>query len=272
MFRRAEVVPAGEPVEGEPIEASLSTPPPHLTGALDAMLSVRPCFRGQLRGYDRMQVDNYVAWAETEMQAMRRQSDLLLGRCGAAQAELEISRRLLSQSPRGRELSSASDRVGEMLRLAADEASSMTAAGADEAARILAEARLEADARLRKAHEIKQAAMAASDQIREQTRREREEATGIIERARRQAQELLHDAATERDRLAAEAADARARLAAVQAEVDDLRRQRDEARQLLRRLTDQMGQALEAVSAVVPDERVLAGERVLFNGNVAQLT
>src|SRR4051794_1814886 len=122
MFRRAEVALADERVEDEPVEASLVeaslvepsfleaslvTPPPHVTGALDAMLSVRPCFRGALRGYDRMQVDNYVAWAESELQAMRRQSDLLLGRYGAAQAELEISRRLLSQSPRGRELSSA---------------------------------------------------------------------------------------------------------------------------------------------------------------------
>jgi hypothetical protein len=52
----------------------------------------------------------------------------------------------------------------------------------------------------------------------------------------------------------------------VQDEVDDLRRQRDEARQLLRRLTDQIGQALEAVSAVVPEERIL------FDNNVAQLT
>jgi cell division septum initiation protein DivIVA len=266
MLRRVEADAAEEWTEEESLAESLFSPPPHVTGALDAMLSTRPCFRGALRGYDRMQVDNYVAWAESELQAMRRQSDLLLGRFGAAQAELEISRRLLSQSPRGRELSTASDRVGEMLRLAADEASSMTAAGADEAERILAEARLEADARLRKAQEIKQLAIATSDQIREQARREKAEAAGLLERARQQADELLRDAATERDRLTGEAADARARLAAVQDEVDDLRRQRDEARQLLRRLTDQIGQALEAVSAVVPEERII------FDNNVAQLT
>jgi cell division septum initiation protein DivIVA len=262
MFRRAEAVSAGERDEEEPVEASLFTPPPHVTGALDAMLSTRPCFRGALRGYDRLQVDNYVAWAESELLTVRRQNDHLLGRYGAAQAEVEISRRLLSQSPRGRELSSASDRVGEMLRLAADEASSMTAAGADEAERILAEARLEADARLRKAQEIKRLAMTAS----EQARRERAEAAGLLERARRQAEELLSHAASERDQLTSEAADARARLAAVQEEVDDLRRQRDEARQLLRRLTDQIGQALEAVSAAVPEERII------FDNNVAQLT
>ena len=267
MFGRADAGPAGEwDDEGEPAEARPVSLPPHLTGDLDALLSTRPCFRGALRGYDRMQVDNYVAWAEAEMTTMRRQTDHLLGRYGAAQAELEISRRLLAHSPRGRELSSASDRVGEMLRLAADEATSMTAAGADEAERILAEARLEADARLRKAQEIKQLATAASDQIREQARRERAEATGMLERARRQAQELLREAAEERDRLTGEAADARARLVAMEAEVDDLRRQRDEARHLLRRLTDQIGQALDAVSAVVPEERVL------FDGNVAQLT
>jgi cell division septum initiation protein DivIVA len=170
MIRRVEAVTAEDRDEGEPAEGPTLAPPPHLAGDLDGLLSTRPCFRGALRGYDRIQVDNYVAWAESELVTLRRQSDHLLGRYGAAQAELEISRRLLAQSPRGRELSSASDRVGEMLRLAADEATSMTAAGADEAERILADARLEADARLRKAHEIKEAALAASDQMREQAR------------------------------------------------------------------------------------------------------
>jgi len=59
---------------------------------------------------------------------------------------------------------------------------------------------------------------------------------------------------------------------ALQRQVEDLRRQRDEARSLLRRLTEQIGQALDAVSAVVPDERITREDRIIFDGNIAQLT
>jgi cell division septum initiation protein DivIVA len=271
MIRRAAVVPGEdcnrergreECRSGAAVVGELRP----VTGDLDALLSTQPCFRGALRGYDRSEVDNYVAWAEAEMVAMRRQTDQLLTRHGAALVQLQAVRRRLAQSSRGRDLSSASDRVQEMLRLAAEEASRIAAAGAEEAKQILAEARLEADARLCKAREIKQAAIAAADQLREQARTERAEAAEVLERARRQAQELLRDASAERDRLAAEATDARARLAAVQEEVDDLRHQRDEARRMLCRLTDQIGEAIDAVTAVMPHERIV------FDNNVAQLT
>jgi cell division septum initiation protein DivIVA len=267
MFRRVETDPAeGGDAEGKLLEGEPLPIPADLSGNLDGLLSTRPCFRDRLRGYDRRQVDHYVAWAEAELVARRRQADLLLGRLGAARAELERSHRLRARSNRGRDLSAASDRVGQMLQLAAAEASSMAEASAEEAERILGEARMEADARLRKAQEIRRAAVAVSDQLREQARRERAEAAGTLERARRQAETLLRDASAERDRLIGEAADAQARLAAAQEEVDDLRRQRDEARQMLCRLTDQIGQALDAVTAAVPNERVL------FDNNVAQLT
>ena len=40
----------------------------------------------------------------------------------------------------------------------------------------------------------------------------------------------------------------------MQAEVDDLRRQRDQARQSLRGLTDRIGEALQAVAATGTDD------------------
>ena len=129
---------------------------PNLTGDLDSLLSTAPCFRVRARGYDRLQVDNYVAWAEAELATGRREIDHLLARYGACSAELEISRRLLAQAPKGVDLSAVSDRVRDMLRLAADEATAMVDAARDEADRLLAETRAEADARLRKAHEIKE--------------------------------------------------------------------------------------------------------------------
>jgi cell division septum initiation protein DivIVA len=263
MVRNAEEIPAEDWRGGEPVEAEpLPQPPPRSAGDLDALLDTRPCFHGQLRGYDRMQVDNYVAWAEDEIAAMRRQTDALLARLGATQAELEISRRLLDQSPRGRELSSASDRVGEMLRLAADESAAMTATAAEEADRMLAEARVEADARLAKVQEMKRAALVSCDEMREKARRDRAEAGSLLVRARKQAEEILTEAAARRDRLTSEAADARARLATMQEEVDDLRRQRDEARLLLRRLTEQISQALDAVTSGVPEGRIRFGRNV----------
>ena len=241
---------------------------PNLTGDLDELLASRPIFRTRVHGYDPLQVDNYTAWAEAELTTLRRQVDHLLVRFGDASAELEISRRLLAQVPRGREVFPVSERVQEMLQLASDEAAALTEQGAEEAERIIAEARTEADARLRKAHEIKEAAVAAADELREHARRVRAEADALMEKARHEAAELLGTAAAEQERLAAEGARERDRLAAaaadrlasVQTEVDDLRRQRDQARQSLRGLTDRIGEALQAVAATAPDD---------MRGNVA---
>jgi cell division septum initiation protein DivIVA len=246
---------------------------PNLTGDLDELLGHRPVFRTRVNGYDRLQVDNYAAWAEAELGALRREVDHLLVRFGQSSAELEISRRLLADAPR-REVVPVSDRVQEMLRLASEEAAALAEAGAQEAERLVADARTEADARLRKAHEIKELAIRVADELQEQARRLRAEATAYLETARHQAAALLREAAVERGRLDAEAARERdraaavaeARLADVQAEVDDLQRQRDQARQSLRGLTDRIGEALQAVAAVAPDD--MRGTNVAVEGMI----
>ncbi|MET0763227.1 MAG: hypothetical protein ABWY29_00075 [Blastococcus sp.] len=236
---------------------------PNLAGDLDEMLGLAqgPVFRTRQRGYDRLQVDNYAAWAESELATTRREVDEVLSRYGACAAELEITRRQLAEAARGRVVFPVSGRVEEMLRLAADEAAAITEAGAGEADRLVAEARTEADARLRKAHEIKEMAVAAAEELREQARRECAAATADRERARTDAEEILRAAVGERERLDEEAAEERrradraanARLLAVQEQVDALRRQRDEARQSLRQLIDRIGQALQAVVGTLPD-------------------
>jgi chromosome segregation ATPase len=269
------------------------SPVPAFTGALDTMLGSAPVFRSRMRGYDSAEVDTYVSWAESELRSARRQVDDLLARFGACSAELEISRRLLADAPRGR-VFPVSERVEEMLQLAADEAAAMTENAAREAEHLLVEARSEADARLRKAHEIKEAAVRAADELRDQARKERAVAQSVLDRARTEAAEVLRSAAAERDRLGEEAAHERDRLAAVaaterdrlaavaaeerrrlddeaarareeaattaaerladlQAEVADLCRQRDEAHQSLRGLSSRIGEALQAVAAAVPD-------------------
>jgi colicin import membrane protein len=283
MAVRAEIG-TGDRTDGGPQErAERNGPLPAFAGALDQMLGTAPVFRSRLRGYDPLEVDNYVTWAESELRTVRRQVDDLLSRFGACSAELEISRRLLADAPRGRVVFPVSDRVEEMLRLAAEEAAAITDAGAREAEHLVAEARSEADARLRKAHEIKQMAVAAADELRDHARRQQAEATAMLERAREEAAQLLRSAAEERERLGAEAAEERQRLAMeaaqelqqaaaaaeerlaeLQEEVADLRRQRDQARQSLRGLSSRIGEALQAVAATVPD--AVGGTNVAVEG------
>jgi cell division septum initiation protein DivIVA len=235
---------------------------PNLQGDLDELMDHRPVFRVRMQGYDRLEVDNYTAWVEGELVAVRREVDHLLRRFGECSAELEISRRLLAEAPPGREAFPVSQRVRELLRLAEDEAAAITEAGAHEAERVIAEARTEADARLRKAHEIKEMAVGTADELLEQARRDRAIAAASIERARTAAAEILKQAAVEREQQAMQAAAERERavaaataeLAAVQNEVDELRRQRDDVRQTLRGLPDRLGEALEAVAAMAPED------------------
>jgi chromosome segregation ATPase len=236
-----------------------STPWPNLRGDLDEMLGSAPSFRGSVRGYDRAQVDNYVAWAESELFATRRHAEHLLDRYARCASEVHRLRREAAEAP---------ERTGDALRLAADEAAQLTAAAAVDAERIRAEARAEAEARLEKVARIREAARAGVDELEGRARAERAEAAAVLQRARAQAAALLADAATERDRLEAEAARAAARaeaasarLAAVQEEVDDLRRQRDGAQDSLRRLTARIGEALQSVAVTAADDGVVIVER-----------
>jgi cell division septum initiation protein DivIVA len=253
---------------GEPVEVRSAR------GDLAELMDHRPVFRVRLQGYDRLEVDNYTAWAEGELVAARRQVDHLLSRYGECSAQLEISRRLLADAPRGRGAFPVSERVQEMLRLAAEEAAALTEAGEREAERIVAEARTEADARLRKAHQIKEMAVAAADELVEHARRERATAAQAVERAEVEAAEILRRAADERARLADQAererrraaADAATHLAAVQAQLADLDRQREHARQVVRDLADRIGNALDAVAGIAPED--LPRTHVI-RGNVA---
>jgi cell division septum initiation protein DivIVA len=290
MFRRTEVAPDGSGREPDGPRPAGTTPAgnfvvdpemPNFSGDLAALFTTAPVFRSSVRGFDRLQVDNYVSWAEAELRAARRETDDLVERYGRACAELEISRRLLARSPEGQEMTVLSERMGRMLRMAADEAAALSAAGQAEADQILADARTEADARLRKAHEIKQLAIEASDRMREEARLLRAEATAEVDRARAQAAQILRDAAGERQRLAVEAAEARSRaeaelaqwlsdtraaarreqeetaaaaeavLAEMKGELDELHRRRDRACESLLRLNEQIGVALDTVADVV---------------------
>jgi len=185
VFRRNEV-PAGVGSGGLPTPRT----DPATPGELDVLLEPRPAFRAALRGYDRLQVDNYVAWARTELLAVRRANDDLMSRYGACAAELEISRRLLACSPAGREQVRTSERVGEILRLAADEAARLTEAGAADADRIRAVARAEADALLRRAREVRDGAVADCERMRAEAEEARAAAEEELARAHAEVRRL----------------------------------------------------------------------------------
>ncbi|MGY1814475.1 hypothetical protein [Blastococcus sp. SYSU D00820] len=217
---------------------------------LDALLGTDPCFSGALRGYDRLQVDTYVAWAENEIALARRESDHLLSRYAACSGELQNARRRLAQFVRERD----GGKVRELVERAERRAAETVADAEAEAERIRAEACTEAEARLAKVAALRDAARAERDELLAGARREAEE----LRRAA--AEELAARLADEeqrarQDREAAEAA-AAARLAAVAAEVQALEAQRDEARRSLRRLTGQIGDALQVVAGSLPEDLV----------------
>jgi colicin import membrane protein len=228
-------------------------------GALDALLETGPGFGVAIRGYDRLQVDNYVAWAESELRTARRATDDLMSRYGELCAELELSRRLLARSPEGQELTYLSERMGSMLQMAADEAADLIAAARAEGERIVAEARADADARLRKASDIKRAAIAGGDAFREEARRLRDAAAADLRRARDEAEEIRHAADQERqEREAAETRAAAAQLAQLRTEIGELHRERTSARESLHRLSAQIDDALHALSGSRPGAAELA--------------
>lgn len=258
---------------------------PNLRGDLDSVLDFEPCFRGAVRGYDRGQVDSYVAWAERELRAARRSADELAARFGGCSAELERTRRQLARSEDGRDVLRVSDRMAQVLELAADEAAELVASGAAEADQVVDRARTYATAMLGRAREAEDAAAAH----RQAAAEAREESAALLERASAEAAELRAAAVAQCQRLDAEAAQQRDRLdresaarraqaeeqarqqlhkeaaaaalqiAAAQREVDALLARRDCAQRSLQVLTEQVGEALAALASSLPAEPAVTG-------------
>ena len=177
----------------------------NLAGDLDAILVSPPDFRRRSFGYDRLEVDNYVAWVEAELRSSRRETEDVLERYGRCSAELALARQLLAHSPAGQEMVHLTERIGTILQLAADEAAEITSSARTEADRLRAEA--EAD-RARAAETLEQAAAerARLDDEAEE-RRDRLDDEAALARDR-----LDREAAERRDRAALDAAERIARL------------------------------------------------------------
>ena len=244
---------------------------PNFSGDLESMLEPRPLFRDQLRGYDRLQVDNYVTWAESELQTVRRENEHLTARLGSAAAELADARRQLAHSTDAQHLGRVSERIGQILQLAADEAAEITQRAAEDADRLTGEAQAEAELVLQAARQQEARVNAECERLLAEAERMRTEAAQALQQAHADAARLGRDAAAERQRLDAEAAARRAselaaareqarqereaaqavaeqRLEEVRREVAGLLGQRDRVQASLRTLTEQLGLALQELA------------------------
>ncbi|MGY1708679.1 hypothetical protein ACI8AC_04130 [Geodermatophilus sp. SYSU D00758] len=235
-------------------------PEPAATG-IEALFEPRPRFRRRLHGYDPADVDEYVAWAESELAGRAPEP----GRCSGCNDPVGASP---APVPPPADAVTVVTRMDELLRLAEARASALVTGAEEEAGRIREAARTEAEAGLRDVADLRAAAVAAGRQVQLESstlRREaeaalaaaRQEADAALATARQEAEAALASARRDAEALLAaaraEAEEERAaRLAAVDRELVDLCRQRDEARAALRRVTGQIAAALDSLAAPGP--------------------
>ncbi|MBM7808764.1 cell division septum initiation protein DivIVA [Geodermatophilus bullaregiensis] len=228
---------------------------------LDGLLNTGPVFTHAVRGYDRLQVDDYVAAAETELLVLRRENEHLLSRYAACSGELQNARRRLAQLVREREALPSPEDARILVERAQEEAE-----------RVRTEARAEAEARLAKVAEMREAVIALREQAHGEVAGVRAEAQAAREEAHREAEEARRAAAAERARLDREAAEARARReaeaaaraqeerAAVAAELAALHAERDRVRETLRVLGGHVDDALAGLAEVLRGDAVPTDE------------
>jgi DivIVA domain-containing protein len=180
-----------------------------------------PHFDIAMRGYDRRQVDEYVARAEAEIADIQTARDSALATSAerAAQlasnaAHIESLKRQAANSTETISPANVSDRIRDMLRLATDEAAQTRRGAEEEAERVLSAAKAAAErVRGEAAAEFQRLTAAAAQRSAEADQKlaqARVEAAAELEQARIEAARLLDEAAAERDRAAAEADSARA--------------------------------------------------------------
>jgi colicin import membrane protein len=202
---------------------------------LDGLLGTGPVFPHALRGYDCVQVDDYVAAAETELLVLRRENDHLLSRYAACSGELQNARRRLAQLVRERESLPSPEDARALLQRAEEEAE-----------QVRAEARAEAEARLAKVAEMRQAVTALREQARREADARRAEAAAELQAVHREAEEARRAAAAQAQR----------ERAAVEAELAALRAEKEGVCETLRVLTGHVDDALAGLARVLRDDEV----------------
>src|SRR5919202_2257340 len=160
-------------------------------------------FETVIRGYHKRQVEDYVAWLQEQVSAVK--TELLDARreLGIAREDLVDTKAQLQTRPAHEEISL---RMAQILRLAEEEAQQERDAAALQAGGVLEQARAEAHASL-------EAAQQAAAEIVERARREsddalagaRAEANRLVDTARQQAEATMSDARERAERVLADA-------------------------------------------------------------------
>src|SRR5919202_881940 len=198
--------------------------------------SVDNLFETVIRGYHKRQVEDYIAWLQEQVSAVKAELTDARRELAVARDDLVTTKAQLQARPAHEEISV---RMAQILRLAEEEAQQERAAAAQQANGVLEQARGEARASL-------EAARSAAAEIIENARREsddalagaRAEAYRLVDTARRQADATMGDARDRAERVLGDA-DRRSgqitalqqrRLAAVLASHEDAMRRLESVR------------------------------------------
>jgi cell division septum initiation protein DivIVA len=203
-----------------------------------------PQFVPALRGYDRYQVDGYVATLTEQLAEGRDRVRAAEARADAAERRTAELQQQLAQEPQRPADLDVGERVGRILQLAAEEADHIRTSATSAAEEAVAGARA-------RAGRILAAAEARAQEHDRERRRDQqaiqEEAGAALAEARRAAEAIVTEATAEADRVRAEA---ERELAAERTLLAGLRTHRDRVVAELEGLRE----TLDALVAAAPDE------------------
>jgi cell division septum initiation protein DivIVA len=249
----------------------------------------RPSFEPALRGYDKRQVDQYVAWADSEIPRLVAESQRAFARIqdmAAQHQRLQVELNELRQRPAQVDRASFRDlgpMVDQILALAEKQADAITSTTAERAAKrqaeaenVLVEAREKAAQTLRefeaemstrraeedKAHEERRtAAQAELAEIRKQADRLRAEGEAARDRADQEAKRLKEQSAQQVEHARAES------VALVEAALAQAQREADAART---QAQQELAQRQAELEQEIDERRTEAGQKIVALHTEAQ--
>src|SRR3954447_3165257 len=190
------------------------------TELLPLLDSDEPFFDVTMRGYDKRQVDDYVARAAVQLAELTAARDAALAtsadraaQLASREAQIESLRAQAAKRTETLDPALGTDRIREMLQLATEEAAQTRRTAEVEAERVLAAARADAE-RMRSDAAAEQQRLTANASQRsaeadQKLAQARTQASAELDAARAEAARLIEAARAERDRLNAESAAAR---------------------------------------------------------------
>ncbi|HEU5269868.1 MAG TPA: DivIVA domain-containing protein [Jatrophihabitans sp.] len=190
------------------------------TELLPLLDSDEPYFDVTMRGYDKRQVDDYVARTAAQLAELAAARDAALAtsadraaQLASREAHIESLRVQAARKTETLDPAAVSDRIRDMLQLATDEAAQTRRAAEVEAERVLSSARADAE-RMRAEAAAEQQRLTASAAQRsaeadQKLAQARTTAIAELDKARAEATRLLEAARAERDRADAQSAAAR---------------------------------------------------------------